>query len=137
MYFVESEPSEVSDIIGINVAATVRVTRMVLPGMVNRYVLVIAHPVTLYSSSARKNGLVLNIGSFSSIVPSPMLATYSGTKAFVDTFSTALAEEVKNHGVTVQCINPYFVVSGIIRSPVTILTRPRRCLRCLRSGSPP
>jgi len=106
VYFTESEPSEISDIIGINVAATVRITRMVLPGMVNR-----------------KNGLVLNIGSFSGIVPSPMLATYSGTKAFVDTFSTALAEEVKNHGVTVQCINPYFVVSKMskIRKPTTMI----------------
>jgi len=36
VYFTDSEPSEISDIIGINVAATVRVTRMVLPGMVNR-----------------------------------------------------------------------------------------------------
>lgn len=118
VYFAESEPSEISDIIGINVAATVRVTRMVLPGMVDRYVLVLTHPVTLHLSSNRKNGLILNIGSFSGIVPSPMLATYSGTKAFVDTFSTALAEEVKNHGVTVQCINPYFVVSGTIQPPV-------------------
>lgn len=65
--------------------------------------------------------MVLNIGSFSGIVPSPMLATYSGTKAFVDTFSTALAEEVKNHGVTVQCINPYFVVSETIELPVSAI----------------
>ena len=62
--------------------------------------------------------MVLNIGSFSGIVPSPMLATYSGTKAFIDTFSTSLAEEVKKHGVTVQCINPYFVVSEITKPSV-------------------
>ena len=53
------------------------------------------------------------------MVPSPMLATYSGTKAFIDTFSTALAEEVKARGITVQCINPYFVVSGVKEPPVT------------------
>ncbi|KAF9650124.1 NAD(P)-binding protein [Thelephora ganbajun] len=102
VYFAESEPSEISDIIAINVDATVRITRMVLPGMIKR-----------------KNGLILNMGSFSGIVPSPMLATYSGTKAFIDTFSTALAEEVKKHGITVQCINPYFVVSKMskIRKP--------------------
>jgi len=118
VYFAESEPSEISDIIAINVNATVRITRMVLPGMVKRYALVLAHTTTLCSSGARKNGLVLNIGSFSGIVPSPMLATYSGTKAFVDTFSTALAEEVKKHGVIVQCINPYFVVSRMTEQPV-------------------
>jgi 17beta-estradiol 17-dehydrogenase / very-long-chain 3-oxoacyl-CoA reductase len=86
---------------------------------------VLAHTTTLHSSGVRKNGLILNIGSFSGIVPSPMLATYSGTKAFIDTFSTALAEEVKKHGVTVQCINPYFVVSGITNPPV-INIDPRR-----------
>jgi len=94
VYFAESEPFELSDILAVNVGATVRITRMVLPGMVKR-----------------KTGLVLNIGSFSGIVPSPMLATYSGSKAFIDTFSTALAEEVRKHGITVQCVNPYFVVS--------------------------
>lgn len=40
-----------------------------------------------------------------------MLATYSASKAFLDTFSTALAEEMKKDGVLVQCLNPYFVVS--------------------------
>jgi 17beta-estradiol 17-dehydrogenase / very-long-chain 3-oxoacyl-CoA reductase len=119
VYFAEAEPSEISDIIAINVGATVRITRMVIPGMVKRYVLVLAHATIVHLSGGRKNGLILNIGSFSGIVPSPMLATYSGTKAFVDTFSTALAEEVKNHGVTVQCVNPYFVVSGITKPPVT------------------
>jgi len=113
VYFADSESSETSDIIAVNVDATVRITRMVLPGMVKRYAPVLARAITFHSSGVRKNGLILNIGSFSGIVPSPMLATYSGTKAFVDTFSTALAEEVGNHGVTVQCINPYFVVSGI------------------------
>lgn len=59
------------------------------------------------------------MGSFSGVVPSPMLATYSGTKAFIDTFSTALAAEVEKRGITVQCINPYFVVSGKAAPPVT------------------
>ena len=73
---------------------------------------VLTHATVVCLPSARKNGLVLNIGSFSGIVPSPMLATYSGTKAFTETFSTALADEVQQHGIIVQCINPYFVVSG-------------------------
>lgn len=91
---------------------------------------------TLHSSEARKNGLILNIGSFSGIVPSPMLATYSGTKAFVDTFSTALAEEVKKHGITVQCINPYFVVSGINEAPVTIADSPPKVSKMSKIRKP-
>ena len=39
-----------------------------------------------------------------------MLATYSGTKAFVSTFTSALAEEVRAHNIVVQNLNTYFVV---------------------------
>jgi len=39
-----------------------------------------------------------------------MLATYSGTKAFVSTFTSALAEEVCAHNIIVQNLNTYFVV---------------------------
>ena len=59
----------------------------------------------------RKRGLVINMGSFAGAVPSPMLATYSGTKAFLSTFTDALAEEVKPHNITAVHINTYFVVS--------------------------
>jgi NAD(P)-dependent dehydrogenase (short-subunit alcohol dehydrogenase family) len=58
----------------------------------------------------RKRGLVLNIGSFAGAVPSPMLATYSGTKAFLATFTSALAEEVRAHNIVVEHVNTYFVV---------------------------
>lgn len=39
-----------------------------------------------------------------------MLATYSGSKAFVSTFTSALAEEVRAHNITVHHLNTYFVV---------------------------
>lgn len=43
-------------------------------------------------------------------VPSPMLAPYSAAKAFIATFTSALAEEVRQDNVTVEYINTYFVV---------------------------
>lgn len=46
-----------------------------------------------------------------------MLATYSGTKAFLETFTSALAEEVRSHGVVVQNLNTYFVVRNIYSVP--------------------
>ena len=58
----------------------------------------------------RKRGLILNIGSFAGSIPSPMLATYSGTKAFLATFTSALAEEVKKDNIIVEHVNTYFVV---------------------------
>ena len=58
----------------------------------------------------RKRGLIFNVGSFAGAVPSPMLATYSGTKAFLSTFSSALGEEVRKDNITVEHLNTYFVV---------------------------
>lgn len=43
-------------------------------------------------------------------VPSPMLAPYSAAKAFIATFTSALAEEVRQDNITVEYINTYFVV---------------------------
>lgn len=54
--------------------------------------------------------MILNIGSFAGKVPSPMLATYSGSKAFLATWSSALAEEYRCKGITVQLVNTFFVV---------------------------
>jgi len=59
---------------------------------------------------SRKQGLILNIGSMAGAVPSPMLATYSGTKAFLSTFSSAIGEEVRKHNIVVEHVNTYFVV---------------------------
>lgn len=41
VYLAECDPSELSDIIAVNVGATVRITRMVLPGMVKRCALIL------------------------------------------------------------------------------------------------
>lgn len=43
-----------------------------------------------------------------------MLATYSGSKAFLATFSSALGEEVKQHGIVVENANTYFVVNRVV-----------------------
>lgn len=58
---------------------------------------------------SRRRGLVLNLGSFAAVVPSPFLSTYSGSKSFLSTWSKCLAEEVRPRGITVSCVIPYFV----------------------------
>ena len=60
----------------------------------------------------RKRGLILNMGSFAGAVPSPMLATYSASKAFLSTYSSALAEEVKCHNILVEHVNAFYVGSS-------------------------
>ncbi|PCH43532.1 3-ketoacyl-CoA reductase [Wolfiporia cocos MD-104 SS10] len=108
IYFAEAPADEVEDIVKINVNATVRVTRIVLSGMVGR-----------------KRGLILNMGSFSGTgVASPMLATYAGTKAFLSSWTASLAEEVSSSGVDVQCLNTYFVVSNMSKIRRSNITTP-------------
>ena len=55
---------------------------------------------------ARKSGRILNIASTAGFQPGPYMATYYATKAFVLSFSEALAHELKDSGVTVTCHCP-------------------------------
>ncbi|KAI6027064.1 hypothetical protein EDC04DRAFT_3116205 [Pisolithus marmoratus] len=117
-YFAETADQENEEIVAINVESMIRVTRAVLPGMVQR-----------------KRGLILNVGSFAGQIPSPMLATYSGTKAFVSTFTSALAEEVWTHNIIVQHLNTYFVVSKMsnIRKSSALVPTARAYVRAALS----
>lgn len=72
-------------------------TKLVVPGMIQR-----------------KRGLILTVGSFASLIPSPLLAVYSGSKAFVSTWSQALGSELKGTGVEVELLNTYFVVRRLL-----------------------
>ena len=111
VYFYETPKKEMSDIIAININGNLRITYSILPGMIKRYgrqgILLICTQTNCFIS---KRGVILNIGSFAGSVPSPMLATYTGTKAFLSTFTSALAEEVKSHNIIVEHVNTYFVV---------------------------
>lgn len=68
------------------------------------------------------------MGSFAGSFASPMLATYSGSKAFLAFWSQSLAEEYKKQGITVQLINTYFVVSDHIQHPSIRILPP--CALC-------
>ncbi|ADO75788.1 SDR family NAD(P)-dependent oxidoreductase [Stigmatella aurantiaca] len=54
----------------------------------------------------RGSGRILNIASTAGFQPGPYMATYYATKAFVLSFSEALAHELKGTGVTVTCYCP-------------------------------
>lgn len=55
---------------------------------------------------ARGEGRILLTGSIAGFIPGSFHAVYNGTKAFVDSFSFALREELKGTGVTVSCLMP-------------------------------
>jgi uncharacterized protein len=55
---------------------------------------------------ARGAGRILITGSIAGFTPGAFQAVYNGTKAFIDSFSFALRNELKDSGVTVTCLMP-------------------------------
>lgn len=51
-------------------------------------------------------GDIINVSSVASFLPTPKLAVYSASKAFLNAFSQSLAEEVREHGIRVQVLCP-------------------------------
>ncbi|HEY0947764.1 MAG TPA: SDR family oxidoreductase [Opitutaceae bacterium] len=75
--------------IRLNVEAVIRMTKRFLPPMLRR-----------------GQGRVLNTASIAAFAPGPMLAVYHATKAFVLSWSEALATELQGTGVTVTALCP-------------------------------
>ncbi len=86
---------------------------------------------------ARGRGHILNVASIGAFVPVPGYATYSAAKAFVRSFSEAVAHELGASGVRVCCLSPggidteFFAASGqpVPRWMKLALMRPERCAR--------
>lgn len=55
---------------------------------------------------ARDRGKILFTGSIAGLMPGSFQAVYNGTKAFVDSFSFALRNELKDTNITVTCLMP-------------------------------
>ncbi|XP_075044470.1 very-long-chain 3-oxoacyl-CoA reductase [Mixophyes fleayi] len=92
----------IDKLINVNILSVCKMTRLVLPGMLER-----------------SKGVILNISSASAMYPVPLLTVYSATKAFVDFFSRGLHAEYKSKGITVQSVLPFFVATKLskIRKP--------------------
>ena len=75
--------------IHVNVTALTALTRLFLPGMVER-----------------NQGGILNVGSTAGFQPGPLMAVYYATKAYVVSFTEALAEEVTGSDLRVSCLCP-------------------------------
>jgi short-subunit dehydrogenase len=54
----------------------------------------------------RDHGKILVTGSIAGFIPGSFQAVYNGTKAFIDSFSFALRNELKDTSVTVTCLMP-------------------------------
>ena len=67
----------------------------------------LAHAALQSMQRARRGGII-NIASGAAFLPSPTLAVYAATKAYVVSFTQALREEVKRDGIKVTVICPGF-----------------------------
>lgn len=54
----------------------------------------------------RKSGVIINVSSTASFQPVPFMAAYAATKAFVTSFSEAIAEENRPFGIKVSALCP-------------------------------
>lgn len=67
----------------------------------------------------RKSGVIINVSSAAGFQPIPFMATYAATKAFVTSFSEAIAEENRPYGIKVLALCPgatetnFFAVAGM------------------------
>jgi short-subunit dehydrogenase len=87
--FAELSLPRQREMLQVNISALTELTGLFLPGMIQR-----------------KRGGILNVGSVAGFVPGPGMAVYYATKAFVLSFTEALAEELAGTGLTVSVLCP-------------------------------
>jgi uncharacterized protein len=87
--FLDQEFSEVQHVINTNITGTIDLIQRVARDM-----------------RQQGQGRILITGSIAGYMPGTFQAVYNGTKAFLDSFSFALRNELKDTGVTVTCLMP-------------------------------
>ena len=87
--FLEQDFAEVQHVINTNITGTIDLVQQLSRRM-----------------RARGAGKILITGSIAGYMPGSFQAVYNGTKAFIDSFSYALRNELKDTGVTVTCLMP-------------------------------
>lgn len=87
--FAELELERELEMISLNIMSLVALTHRYLEKM-----------------RAQKSGTIINVSSTASFQAIPFMATYAATKAFVTSFSEAIAEENRPFGITVTAVCP-------------------------------
>jgi len=93
--FAQSDLGRDLAMVRLNVESLMAVTRLLLPGML-----------------ARRRGRIANLASTAAFQPGPNMAVYYASKAFVLSFSEALAHELAGTGVTVTAVCPGPTLTG-------------------------
>ncbi len=94
-FIYELKTKQDMDLLQVNVMALTHMTHLFLPGMI-----------------ARHSGKILNVASTAAFQPGPLMAVYYASKAYVLSFSEAIANELGGTGVTVTALCPGPTESG-------------------------
>lgn len=108
--FLDQDPKRSQQQIRLNCEALVMLTSLLLPIMIES-----------------GGGRVLNVASVAGTMPTPLMAVYGATKAFVISFSEALGEEMRGQGVSVTAYCP-----GPVDTPIYEVGAPGRPRRAPR-----
>jgi short-subunit dehydrogenase len=97
--FVETDWRKEEKMIGVNILATTEMTKLFAKGMVDR-----------------KSGKIMNVSSTAAFEPGPLMSVYYASKAYVLSFSEAIANELSGTGVTVTALCPGPTATGFARA---------------------
>ncbi|SIR69943.1 SDR family NAD(P)-dependent oxidoreductase [Williamsia sterculiae] len=87
--FADADPERVADLVAVNVAALTNLTRRFLPDLI-----------------AGGRGVLINIASTAAHQPTPGMSVYGASKAYVLSFTEAIAYETKDSGLRVLALSP-------------------------------
>ncbi|OOF77942.1 short-chain dehydrogenase [Rodentibacter caecimuris] len=98
-FFFEQNLEKVQQMIQLNMTSLTELTHLYLKGMI-----------------ARKQGKILNVSSTASFLPGPLQAVYYASKAYVTSFSQAIAEETREFSISVTALCPGAVATGFVEA---------------------
>ena len=97
--FADAQPQRLQQLIAVNMAAATALTSLFLPRM-----------------RERRFGRILNVASLAGFQPVPSMAVYAASKAYMLSFTEALAEELRGSGVSVTALCPGLTETGMVQS---------------------
>lgn len=114
--FVSTEWNHEAEMMQVNMVALTHLTKLFLPQI------------------RAREGMIMNVASTAAFQPGPFMAVYYASKAYVLSFTEALAEELRGTGVKVSCLCPgpvktnfqkraYLEGTAMIRSPLMVDVR--------------
>lgn len=105
--FMQQDWPDIEDVVHVNVTGTTSLLHRAVP-----------------EKRAAGSGRILVTGSLAGVIPGSHQAVYNATKAYLDTLSWGIREELKDSGVTVTCLMPgpteteFFDRAGMQDTPV-------------------